>query len=110
MPLPLEIDCHAVQGLLDEGADVLLLDCRTSEEHAVARIAGALLVPMSELKERIAELEPHRSGRIIVHCHHGGRSLRVAAWLRQQGFEQAQSLAGGIDLWAQVIDPSIPRY
>lgn len=110
MPLPLEIDCQTVRGLLDQSADLLLLDCREPDEYQTARIEGALLVPLSEPAERCAELEPHRSRRIVVHCHHGGRSLRVAAWLRQQGFEQAQSMAGGIDLWSQVIDPSVPRY
>jgi rhodanese-related sulfurtransferase len=45
-----------------------------------------------------------------VHCHHGGRSLRVVRWLREQGFSRAQSMAGGIDQWAVDIDPSLPRY
>lgn len=110
MPLPLEIDCHTVQGLLEKGTDLLLLDCREQDEYEIVRIDGALLAPMSELAERIVDLEPHRSRHIIVYCHHGGRSLRVAAWLRQQGFEQTQSMAGGIDLWSQTIDASIPRY
>jgi len=47
---------------------------------------------------------------IVVLCHHGQRSLSVAMWLRGQGFERAQSLAGGIDAWSRVIDPSVPRY
>lgn len=107
---PLEIDCQSTQRLLEGGEDLLLVDCREPEEYAIARIEGALLVPMSELAERVAELEPHRARHIIVYCHHGGRSFRVAAWLRRQGFEQAQSMAGGIDLWSQTIDASIPRY
>jgi rhodanese-related sulfurtransferase len=55
-------------------------------------------------------LAAHRDRRIVVHCHHGGRSLRVANWLRGQGFEQAQSMAGGIDAWSTEIDPAVPRY
>jgi rhodanese-related sulfurtransferase len=65
---------------------------------------------MSEMAERVGELEPYRDWRIVVHCHHGGRSLRVANWLRGQGFANAQSLAGGIDAWAAEIDPTLPRY
>ena len=71
---------------------------------------GVTLLPMSELANRVAELEPHRDGEIVVHCHHGGRSLRVAMWLRNQGFARVSSLAGGIDLWSQQIDPGVPRY
>lgn len=108
--LPLEIDVHAVQALRATAAPFLLLDCREPDEHATARIAGSVLIPMHELSGRLAELEPHRSGRIVVHCHHGGRSLRVTQYLRQQGFAQAQNMAGGIDAWSDKIDPNVPRY
>ena len=108
--LPLEIDCQSVKQMLDSGEDFLLLDCREADEHVLAAIAGATLLPMSQITERLAELEPHRQRRVVVHCHHGGRSLRVAQWLRQQGFGQAQSMSGGIDRWAMEIDSSVPRY
>jgi rhodanese-related sulfurtransferase len=108
--LPLEIDVHAVQELRESAVPFLLLDCREPEEYATASLRGAVLIPMHELSGRIAELEPHRAGRIVVHCHHGGRSLRVTHYLRQQGFAQAQSMAGGIDAWSEKIDPSVPRY
>jgi rhodanese-related sulfurtransferase len=49
-------------------------------------------------------------GRIVVICHHGVRSLNVANWLRNQGFDQAQSLRGGIDAWARDVDPAVMRY
>jgi rhodanese-related sulfurtransferase len=88
----------------------LLLDCRTPEEHATARIAGAVLISMQELPTRLAEIEAWRDAPIVVHCHHGMRSLRVARWLREQGFAQAQSMAGGIDAWSETIDPTVPRY
>lgn len=109
-PLPMEIDCRAVKSLLDAGDDFVLLDCRESDEHATAHIAGARLLPMSEIMARAAELEPWRQSHIVVHCHHGGRSLRVTTWLRQNGYERTQSMAGGIDRWSEEIDPSIPRY
>ncbi len=107
--LPIEVDCQSVQAALKESGDFVLLDCREVDEHALVRIEGATLVPMSELESRVGELEPHRTCRVVVYCHHGGRSLRVARWLRAQGY-QAQSMAGGIDHWAQEIDPSLPRY
>jgi adenylyltransferase/sulfurtransferase len=108
--LPLETDCKTVKSRLDAGEDFLLLDCREPDEHALVSIRGAILLPMSQLADRAAELEPHRGRPIVVHCHHGGRSLRVAAWLRQQGFASAESMSGGIDRWAEEIDRSLPRY
>ena len=108
--VPLEMDCSAVKARIDAGGQILFLDCRETDEFAVAHIPGTTLIPMSELSRRIAELEPHRNSAIIVHCHHGGRSLRVTNWLRQQGFTLATNMSGGIDQWSQQIDSSVPRY
>jgi adenylyltransferase/sulfurtransferase len=108
--LPWEIPPTQVKKMLDAGDDFLLLDCREPDEHAKVHIRQAMLVPMSELANRVAELEPQRERRIVVHCHHGGRSMRVTKWLREQGFPRAQSMAGGIDQWSIEIDPTLPRY
>src|SRR5689334_126920 len=108
--VPLEINVEAVKQLLDSKADMLLLDCREPDEYATCNITGAQLLPMSELTERVKELEPHRQRHIVVHCHHGGRSMRVTRWLREQGFANVQNMAGGIDDWSVKIDPSVPRY
>ena len=110
MSAPLELDCNAVKARLDAGDAFLFLDCREQSEYDTARISGTTLIPMSQLPQRIAELEPYRDSTIIVHCHHGGRSMRVTNWLRQQGYSKATNLAGGIDEWSQKIDSSIPRY
>lgn len=107
---PLEVSVVDVQGLRDAGQEFLFLDCREPAEYATAAIPGTTLIPMSELSERLPELETHRAAHLVVHCHHGGRSLRVTHWLRSQGFEKVQNMAGGIDAWSQLIDPSIPRY
>ena len=56
------------------------------------------------------ELDAWRRKRIVIHCHHGGRSARACGLLRDQGFEQVENLAGGIDAWSQSVDPSVPRY
>ena len=87
----------------------LLLDVREGWEFETARIEGSRLMPMGEVPSRAYnELDPDEP--VIVVCHHGARSLNVTMWLRQQGFEKAQSLAGGIDAWSRTVDPSVPRY
>jgi rhodanese-related sulfurtransferase len=108
--LPLEISCADVRRKLDDGDDFLFVDCREADEYALVHLDSARLFPMSEMALRIGELEPHRDCEIVIHCHHGGRSLQVAAWLRGQGFAHASSMAGGIDQWALEIDSSLPRY
>ncbi len=110
MTTPIEMDCQTVKRKLDAGESFLFLDCREKDEFATARILGTVLIPMGELTSRVSELESHKAGEIVVHCHHGGRSLRVTNWLRQQGFAGAVNMAGGIDEWSQVIDPTVPRY
>jgi rhodanese-related sulfurtransferase len=108
--LPIEVSVGDVHSLYSNQDDFYFLDCRRVDEHQIAKINGAQLIPMDSLVARVNELEPYRDKRIVVHCHHGGRSLRVAQWLRQQGFSAAQSMAGGIDAWAIQIDPTIARY
>ena len=106
----IEVDCQTVAARLRDDEYFVLLDCREADEHAIVRIAAAKLLPMSQLAARLGELESLRDREIAVHCHHGGRSLKVAHWLRSQGFARAQSMAGGIDAWALEIDRSLPRY
>ena len=106
----LEIDVTTVSSMLDRGDDFLLLDVREPNEHEVAKIDGSRLIPMTELGARVSELEPYRDRPIVVHCHHGIRSLQVTHALLGHGFVKVQSMAGGIDQWSQLVDPNVPRY
>jgi rhodanese-related sulfurtransferase len=110
MPTPIEIDVRSVKQMLDAGEKFVLLDCREPHEVATAKISGSVHIPMREVPARLPELDAHKSERLVVHCHHGGRSLRVTQFLRQQGFDQAQNMAGGIDAWSLEVDSSVPRY
>ncbi len=105
-----ETTCQEVHQLLKEKANLLLIDCREPDEHEIGTIEGAMLLPMSELAARHKELADRQVDHMVVYCHHGMRSLNVTRWLRQHGFPQAQSMVGGIDLWAQEVDPQMPRY
>jgi rhodanese-related sulfurtransferase len=98
-------ELHARQA---KGERPVLLDVRRHDEVAAAAIAGAVHIPLDELEERATELDPKKE--TVVFCHHGVRSLSATAFLRQQGFADVKSLAGGIDRWSVQIDPSVPRY
>lgn len=108
--LPLEIDVHAVKAMMDDKQDFLLLDVREPFEYETCQIESSTLIPMGELGQRIDELESSKDGLIVVHCHHGMRSLQVTHALRSAGFEKTQSMAGGIDQWSVEIDDAVPRY
>lgn len=107
---PIEIDVQSVKSLLDSKSDFLLIDCREVAEHQHCRIEGSQLIPMNETPDRLAEIEAHSGKPIVVHCHHGGRSLQVVNWLRANGFPNAQNMTGGIEAWSNEIDPAVPRY
>jgi rhodanese-related sulfurtransferase len=87
---------------------VTLVDCRRPPELAAAKIAGALWIPMDETPARLEEFRALPQP-LVIHCHHGVRSLRVAAFLRENGIP-ADSLAAGIDQWSLAVDPGVPRY
>ncbi len=105
-----EIMPRRVKAMLDAGEDFLLIDCRTDQEYRAARIEGATLLPLQEIQSRFGELAEHANGRVVVYCHHGMRSLRMTMMLRQGGFCDVRSMAGGIDIWSMDIDPAVPRY
>ncbi len=104
-----EITPEEVKGRFDAAERFTLLDVREPWEFEKARIAGAMLIPLGEVPSRAhQELDPEE--QIVVICHHGVRSMNVTVWLRQQGFEKAQSMRGGIDAWSRRVDGSVPVY
>jgi len=107
--MDLEITVDQLKQQLASDHPPLLLDVREPWEYATAHVPNSTHIPMDQIPAR-AFNEFDEDQPIAVMCHHGARSLSVANWLRQQGFKNAQSVTGGIDLWSQVIDPTIPRY
>ena len=87
---------------------MVVLDVREPWEHEIAHLEPALLMPMSTVPTRHAELPADRP--IVVYCHHGARSAMVADYLRAAGHRRVVNLAGGIDRWSVDVDPSVPRY
>src|ERR1700739_2690128 len=95
-----EITVAEVKAKLDAGEAFTLLDVREPWEFETAKISGAKIMPMGEVPSRAyQELDPN--DHIVVVCHHGVRSMNVTVWLRQQGFENAQSLRGGTEAWCR---------
>ncbi len=103
-----EISATELKQRLDRHAEFVLLDVREPEELALARLPGAVHIPMGEVPSRLHELAHDKE--IVVFCHHGIRSAHVAQFLVQHDFEQVISLAGGIDAWSADVDPSVARY
>ncbi len=83
------------------------LDVREPWEYGLARIPGAVLIPLGELESRLSELDP--SQPVAAYCHRGMRSFHALRLLQAAGFLDVAHLAGGIDAYSQ-MDPSVPRY
>jgi adenylyltransferase/sulfurtransferase len=92
------------------GESIYLVDVRQPWEHELARLGDEILVPLDQLADRSDEITPPAGALVVTYCHHGIRSLNAAAILQQLGHTNVASLAGGIDAWSQLIDPSIARY
>jgi rhodanese-related sulfurtransferase len=106
--LDYEISPSDAKTLLKE-KQARIIDVREPWEFATAHIEGSVPMPMGDVPARAhQELDPDE--RLILVCHLGVRSMNVAVWLRNQGFEQAQSLRGGIDAWSLEVDPAVSRY
>ncbi|MBI2620339.1 MAG: molybdopterin-synthase adenylyltransferase MoeB [Ignavibacteriales bacterium] len=102
-----EITAEELKQKLDDGDDVFVLDVREPHEYEIVNMGGTL-IPLGELPNRVRELDSART--IVAHCHHGGRSQRAVEFLRELGFRKVKNLVGGIDGWAEKIDPLLPRY
>ncbi|MEE8043957.1 MAG: molybdopterin-synthase adenylyltransferase MoeB [Thermodesulfobacteriota bacterium] len=104
----LEINIDQFKEIRDNGNNVVVLDVREYHEYDICNIEGSVLIPLGEIADRIDEL--NEDDEIIVHCHHGGRSMKATQFLKDKGFKNVKNLAGGIDAWAEKYDPDMPRY
>jgi sulfur-carrier protein adenylyltransferase/sulfurtransferase len=92
---------------IDAGEDLFILDVREPFEYQIANIGGKL-IPQGEVPQRLAEID--RDREIIVQCKSGGRSQRIAEFLKQSGYPKVANVSGGILAWSDQIDPSVPKY
>src|SRR3989338_8530910 len=104
----MEITPEELKTKLDCGEKIILVDVRDQAEHAICHLKDARLIPLKELPNRTMDLNAEDC--IILYCHHGMRSAQAALWLKRKGFSRVKSLQGGIDAWAETIDPLMKRY
>jgi adenylyltransferase/sulfurtransferase len=105
-----EIDVEQLRSLLDRGADLQLVDVREKHEWEISNLAfaGARLVPLGQLTDRLDELDSR--AETVVYCRSGSRSAMAVKYLQARDFGSAVNLRGGINDWAARIDPGMPRY
>jgi molybdopterin/thiamine biosynthesis adenylyltransferase/rhodanese-related sulfurtransferase len=105
-----QIEAGELKEKMDRGEDFLLLDVRQPGEVAFARIEGSVNFPLSELRSRLDELNPHRARPIVVVCRDGKRSQKACEILHERGFADLSNVHGGLLAWRHSIDKSIPNY
>ncbi len=103
-----EITVQELERELAIGKPITVVDVREPHEWEIVHLEGARLIPLGQLPTRLNELDGH--DEIVLHCHHGARSMKALEILRGAGFGKVRSLKGGIDEWAVVVDPAMARY
>ncbi|MPN54303.1 Sulfurtransferase [bioreactor metagenome] len=96
------------KALDDPASRIKVLDVREVHEYAIARVPGTVLLPLSELRRRFAELDPNCE--YFIHCKAGVRSRQAQQFLAEHGFKHLKNVRGGILAWSREIDSSVPEY
>lgn len=103
-----EIDVKTLKKKIDNKEDFVLIDVRNPDEFDYSNL-NAILIPMGEIPERYQEIPKDKE--VVIHCHHGGRSKKVIAWLQDNfQYKNLYNLAGGIHSWSEEIDSDVPMY
>ena len=105
-----EVTPREVKSKLDRHDKFVFIDCRNPNEFAITKIEGAQPMPLPQIAQYIGQLRGKENEEIVVHCKSGGRSMQFTQILRQQGFRNVKSMAGGISLWNKDVNPGGPQY
>jgi rhodanese-related sulfurtransferase len=103
-----EITPKELKARLETGEAIDIIDVREAWELHQSRLDRAMHIPMNDIPESLDRIPKDKP--IVIMCHIGSRSAMVANWMQKQGYDNVYSLAGGIDRWAEEVDPSIPVY
>jgi rhodanese-related sulfurtransferase len=105
-----EMSVQELKSALKNGVGIHLLDVREADEVQICALPDAEHIPMLQLFSGMEKPTAELDSPIVVYCHHGPRSIEAASFLHAQGYTNVRSLHGGIDAWAQVIEPKMRRY
>ncbi len=103
-----QISPKQLKELFDKKEDFVLVDVREQHEYQICHIEGSKLIPLGQIKQRSEELDKNKL--IVLHCHHGGRSMQALSYLKGLGFTKLKNLDGGIDLWAEDVEQGMAKY
>ena len=106
--MEIEITPQEVSAKFGRKDSFTLIDVRTEREHRFCHIKWSTHMPLDKLEGLYLQLE--KDAEIVTYCHHGMRSLKAADFLISRGFTNVKSMSGGIHLWSEEIDVSIPQY
>jgi molybdopterin/thiamine biosynthesis adenylyltransferase/rhodanese-related sulfurtransferase len=105
-----EVDPSVVHDLVGNGNGAAIVDVRETDEIAQGHVPGAKHVPRGYLESRIEGAVPDRSTRVVLYCASGNRSALAAKTLQELGYENVESMTGGITLWKdRGYDVEVPR-
>jgi adenylyltransferase/sulfurtransferase len=92
----------------DRGDRIILVDVRESHEWRISDLADSVKIPLGTLPQSLDKLS--KDDEIVVYCRTGARSGNAVQFLLGHGYGRAKNLAGGINRWAEAVDPSLPKY
>lgn len=102
------ITSQELKKMIADKTPFTLVDVREPDEYEICKISGSKLIPLKQLPNRLGEL--NKDALIVLHCHHGRRSMMALQFMQEEGFTQLKNLEGGIDAWAEACDPQMTRY
>lgn len=103
-----EITVEELKSSLDGGSAIVLVDVREPREFAISDLPGSVKIPLGTLPQNLDKVD--RNADIVVYCRTGGRSAQAVQFLQSNGYVKVRNLAGGINRWADAIDPSMQKY
>lgn len=111
-PFITQISVEELAQRLSSEDSLQLVDVREPQEVSIAHIDGFVNLPLSQFPDWADQVNTRLNpqAETLVLCHHGIRSAQMCQWLIVQGFTNVKNIAGGIDAYSTLVDPSIPQY